>query len=471
MARLDLAYARSLLRVAEPGDLARVVWRRVGDTLSRGAAPPRVDDEAVRAAADALGRAPRLFGAGSLGAESLGVEPLGERHRALFAEAPARVRTRAAAILAHEIDVFGVARALGPVIDWRRDPLSGKRCDGDGLFPDGVDPKGCWEVARAGHLVELGAAARLLPSLAGSARDEVAAQIGAFLDANVCGRGIHYASPLEVAMRAVHWLAAVELCGGATVFARAFVEKLAAALLCDAHFLRTHLEDRGIVPANHLLGDWVGLWVIGLALDGAPGARAWQADAARALAVEAARQVGRDGAHFEASTAYHRFALELMLVAHLWARAADRTSPVAETLHAMFIYLRNYIGPDGCPWCRAPPATTPTCCPSAPRSSAIRRCATRPCRSRRRRCGCAGRAPLPTGRGCRRRRRRARPRSRRADCTSCAARAGRSSCAPAPTGKRASVATRTTISSRWSPGSTARRSSSTPAPGATPPTW
>ncbi|MDB4970149.1 MAG: hypothetical protein JWN44_5838, partial [Myxococcales bacterium] len=84
------------------------------------------------------------------------------------------------------------------------------------------------------------------------------------------------------------------------------------------------------------------------ALDGAPGARRWQAKAARALATEAARQVGSDGAHFEASTAYHRWALELMLVAHLYARGADRLSPVAETLHRMFIFTRNYVGPDGC---------------------------------------------------------------------------------------------------------------------------
>src|SRR2546429_278650 len=83
----------------------------------RGAARARVDDEAVRLAADALGRAPRVFAA----------ESLGELYRAHFPEALARVRTRAAAILAHEIDVFGAARAFGDVIDWRRDPLSGKR--------------------------------------------------------------------------------------------------------------------------------------------------------------------------------------------------------------------------------------------------------------------------------------------------------------------------------------------------------
>jgi hypothetical protein len=37
-----------------------------------------------------------------------------------------------------------------------------------------------------------------------------------------------------------------------------------------------------------------------------------------------------------------------MLVAHLHARAADRRSPLGETLHRMMLYLRHYIGPDGC---------------------------------------------------------------------------------------------------------------------------
>ena len=121
MARLDLAYARSLWRVAEPGDLARVVWRRVGDKLSRGAAPARIDDEAVRLAADALGRAPRVFAA----------ESLGELYRAHFPEALARYRARAQRILDGEAEIFGV---------WRKPEL------------DHADPKLAWEAGRAAHL-------------------------------------------------------------------------------------------------------------------------------------------------------------------------------------------------------------------------------------------------------------------------------------------------------------------------------
>lgn len=335
--KLQLGYALSLLRVAEPADLARALRHRLRGQLVAGA--PRLDEEAVRAAADALGRAPRLFTS----------EPLQESYRVLFPDALGRFRQRAAAILDHEVELFGTPYALGRRIDWRRDPLTGRRVpQQSGLFPEGVDPKGVWEVARAGALVELGAACRLWPELIDAARTEVVAWISSFLDENAVGIGIHYQSPLEVALRALHWLAALELTGGARLFPRPFVESLAARLLADGHFLSTHLENRGLVPANHLVADWLGLWTLGLVLDGAPGARKWQAAAERGLAGEAVRQVGRDGAHFEASTAYHRFALELFLVAHLWARAADRDSPVAEPLHRMFGYLAGYLGPDGC---------------------------------------------------------------------------------------------------------------------------
>jgi hypothetical protein len=340
MARVDLAYARGLWRAAPTADLVRLVVKRARAQLRATPRPRPPDGDAVRAAVAALDRAPRV----------LAPAPLDDAYRACFPDAPARFAARAARILAHEIDVFGVPCALGPRIDWRRDPLTGGRLDGDAreLFPDGADPKGAWELARAGHLVELAAAARLVPALVAPARAELEAEIGSFLDDNPLGRGVHYASPLEVALRAIHWLGAVELVGGARALSPPFVARLAAALLGDAQFLATHLEDTGVVPANHLLGNYIGLWVLGLALDGAPGAQKWQTLAARGLAVEAHRQVGSDGAHFEASTAYHRFALELLLVAHLHARAADRPSPVAETLHRMLEYLRHTLGPDGC---------------------------------------------------------------------------------------------------------------------------
>jgi hypothetical protein len=175
MARLDLAYAAQLLRVAPTGDLVRVVTRRLRRALARRPAPLTIDRAAVAAAADALARAPRLFAR----------DPLRELYARHFPDGLTRFERRAEAILAHEIELFGKNLNLGSKIDWQRDPLGRRRFDPHAreLFPEGVDPKAAWELARAGHLVELGAAARLHPSLLPAARAEIVTQLASFLDA------------------------------------------------------------------------------------------------------------------------------------------------------------------------------------------------------------------------------------------------------------------------------------------------
>ena len=220
MARLDLAYARSLLRIAEPADLMRVVVQaRRREALARGRAAARRRRGHRRRRRCAGPRAAHLRRPPA---------PSAERYRdALPRGAGALPHARRRHPGAPD-RVFGEPRPLGDVIDWKRDPLTGRRCDGEGLFPDGVDPKGCWELARVGHLVELGAAARSSrrwrPRRAPrwwprSARSSTTIRAAA---ASTTPRRSRWRCAR------VHWLAAVELCGGAAAFPRAFVEKLAA---------------------------------------------------------------------------------------------------------------------------------------------------------------------------------------------------------------------------------------------------
>jgi hypothetical protein len=342
--RVDLEYARALLSAAPLRDIVRAAARRA---RRRPPPPPFVpDEEARRLAADALGRAPRLFTA----------EPLDEAYRDCFPGALGRFRRRARAILDHRITLLGERCQLGPRVEWLRDPVGGRRADADGapdevlaaVLEDGaLDAKRIWELQRAGHLVELAAAARLCPELRDDARAEIVAQMNGFLDEVRPGRGFAYASPLEVGLRAIHWLAAIELLGGARSLERSFVERCAGALLADLHWLWASKEDRAVAPQCHLLGDLVGAWGLALALDGAPGARPLLPSLQRAIDHEAARQVGSDGAHFEASTGYHRFALELLLVALKWSRSSGRPLAVTEPLRRMFAFLRGTLCPDG----------------------------------------------------------------------------------------------------------------------------
>lgn len=341
MGGLNLSYAGALLRSAPLASVARAAVRR-GWRWGR-AVVPATGDEARRARA-ALERAPRIFGCHD--------RDFLASYQLLVAGGSERSAERAARLLAHQVELFGRWHAIGAPPEWQRDPLSGRQFEprlqpgSSDLGELPADPKPVWELGRSAHLIELGCAARLHPELAPAARAEVTAQLEAFLAQNPTGLGIHFVSPLDAAVRAFHWLGAVELLGGVAALETGFAQRLAAALLEHGRFLEHHLEDLGVVPANHLLGELVGLFVLGLALDGVPGTSGWR-QVSRRMLREAARQVGPDGADFEGSTAYHRFVLELLLAAELWASRSGEDLGLRPTLSAMFRFVRAYLAPDG----------------------------------------------------------------------------------------------------------------------------
>lgn len=344
--RERLTYWRTLLGVVPAHQVLRAMVHRAFDP-PRYRCPRSASAAEAQVAAHVLATRPRLF-------------PFaGEEMRALYEEAlpgeEARAVARAEAVLRHEIEIFGTPVPPGPGNarrDWHADFLRGQSfapaapAETIDFLRAGRDPKGPWELARGAHLLLLGVGARLAPDLRTAAGRAVVDEIASFVADNPLGEGVHWTSPLEVGLRALHWLAALELVGddGPVEFRR----QLGGALIEHGRFLASNLEGRGIVPANHLIGNWLGLLVVGTALDGVGEAAAWRRAAIRGLEREAERQVLSDGADFEASTSYHRFTLELLLAADRVARAARLPLVLGPTLRRMFRFAAGYLGPDGC---------------------------------------------------------------------------------------------------------------------------
>jgi Heparinase II/III-like protein/Heparinase II/III N-terminus len=296
MAGLTLGYAVALLRAAPSRDLMRAFWARLRMRARRRSAAPS-EAELARALE---ARPPRLFSAEE-------PAPLYARH---FPAAAARLHAHARRILDGQAEIFGVWQSVAGV------PR---------------DPRATIEIARAGHLVELAAAARLHADLADAARAHLATRFDAW-------PRMEELPPLESAIRALHRLAAVELLGGVERFDRDTRRRFARAFLEEGAFLAANPEDGGACPANHLLGDWLGLYVCGLAT----GREDWRVRGAAGVAAEAERQVGSDGAHFEASTAYHRFAVELLFVAHRLG-----VGGLGQRLIGMLRFAEATLAPDG----------------------------------------------------------------------------------------------------------------------------
>jgi hypothetical protein len=256
-------------------------------------------------------------------------------------------------ILAHEFDLLGSGPVnLGPRIDWQRDFKSGRRWPLEHIskivvsYPDGSDIKVPWELSRAQHLPLLALAHRI----SGDARylDEVGAELTDWIAANPVEFGANWQCTMDVAIRAVNWVAALAVCRAEAADA-AWMEPVLSSLLLHARFIRANLE-YGPARGNHYLSDVVGLLVVaGLFQTSAEG-RGWISWSIGQLAREQRHQIRADGCDHEASISYHRLVTELFLVG---ADAAGVLAPrtldpsVRAALGRMLGFVADYTRPDG----------------------------------------------------------------------------------------------------------------------------
>lgn len=260
---------------------------------------------------------------------------------------------RAADVLAHRFDLLGSGPTdLGPEIDWHRDFKSGRSWPLVHIsrlpvsYPDASDIKVPWELSRCQHLPLLGAA----HLVTGEQRyvDELGAQLTSWIAANPVEFGVNWACTMDVAIRAVNWVAGLALCAEAA-HGLPWLEEVLGSLLLHGRFIWRHLE-YGPARGNHYLSDVVGLLVIAGVFAGSAEGRRWASWAIGQLAHEFRHQVRSDGCDHEASTSYHRLVTELFIVG---SDAADVLMPgeldlqVRAGIDQMLAFVADYTRPDG----------------------------------------------------------------------------------------------------------------------------
>ncbi len=211
------------------------------------------------------------------------------------------------------------------------------------------DPRCAWEPHRLARLVAIAAGVR---AAAGPAEEEhlraAFERIAlAWIDDNPPGTGA-WQSPLEVALRAWNLWVALALARPARL-SDAAVRALAGSLAAHARSIDGRLEDQGLVVGSHLLGELVGLYACGAALQMAGAeARRWIGRARARLEREARRQSLPDGGGAEGSTGYGRFVAELCVAAAVIARGlGDEAAGPAVAARRMLDHLAAGMAPDG----------------------------------------------------------------------------------------------------------------------------
>ena len=272
----------------------------------------------------------------------------------LFPDASRQIQDDADALLTGTFNLLGYRDlSFGTPIDWQLDPVWSRRAplvhwsQIDPLNPAVVgDSKIAWELSRHQWVVRLAQAF----AITGDRRYAVAAvdAIERWIDANPVGRGINWASSLEVAFRLIAWVWVLGLLRDSAAMSPAFTTKLFASIHAHAAHVRKYLSYY-FSPNTHLTGEALGLFYAGTLFPHFRDAADWRATGMRILVEQSRIQIGDDGVYFEQSTCYQRYTCEFYLHFLLLAARSGVAIPadVPSRVLRMIDFLVSIRRPDG----------------------------------------------------------------------------------------------------------------------------
>jgi len=221
---------------------------------------------------------------------------------------------RASKICEHNFDLLGSGKTnLGPKINWHCDFKSGYCWNPKTFYLNikfghkgGVDIKVPWELSRFYHLITLGQAYRLTNDEKYS--KEFVDEVEDWLQNNTPQQGVNWQCAMEVAIRACNWIYGFSFFKNSPLVTDKFLLKFKKSLFLHGEHIEKNLE-KGLfrTTSNHYLANTVGLIYLGLFLKD----QKWLNFGIKELRTQMEKQVYEDGCNFEASTCYHRLALEL----------------------------------------------------------------------------------------------------------------------------------------------------------------
>jgi len=177
---------------------------------------------------------------------------------------------------------------------------------------------------------------------------EFVRQVEDWIDRNPPKFGVNWACTMDVAIRVCNWILGFYYFKDAMAFTDHFLVKFLKSLLTHGCHIMANLENKGITT-NHYLADLVGLIYLGITFPEFKESRRWREFGIQELIKEMEKQVYSDGMDFEASTCYHRLALELFFYPTLLCHLNEIDLPRAflDKLEKMFDFVLYVLKPNG----------------------------------------------------------------------------------------------------------------------------
>lgn len=257
----------------------------------------------------------------------------------------------------HRLDLFDLEdHDLGSEIDWnyeykarKKTPMRFAPAIDYRSYAETGDCKFVWELNRHQHWVVLARAYRLTGDHRYAAA--VVRQLDSWIRQCPYGLGMNWRSPLELGIRLINWVWALELirpCGLLTRDLRRRVLGVVYRHLWDVS--RTY--SRFSSANNHLIGEAAGVFIASSYFTALKDAPTWQKQSREILSTEIVAQTWPDGGNREQAMGYHLFGLEMFLLAGLAARnmGEDFPSGYWDFLERMFEFLAAFTeGGDALP--------------------------------------------------------------------------------------------------------------------------
>ncbi len=267
----------------------------------------------------------------------------------------AEIIAQAEKLVAGKFDLLGFGEFdYGMTIDWLREPRTGNHfprekhwAEMNGAMSGKLgENRLVFELNRQQHFFTLGMAYWLT-------RDERFAaafvmQICGWMGQNPPEKGINWASSLEVSLRAISWIWALQFFRDS----RNLTPHIFLSIMKFLHLHGRHLEiylSTYFSPDNHLTGEALGLYYLGTLMPELRRAKHWHKLGKEILLTQIERQVLPDGTFFGRSTYYHRYTADFYTHFLLLSRVNQEKLPsiVEEKLQGMFDFMMHTTRPDG----------------------------------------------------------------------------------------------------------------------------
>ncbi|MFT5879882.1 MAG: hypothetical protein ACI86X_001003 [Moritella sp.] len=226
--------------------------------------------------------------------------------------------SKADVILANKLSYFDLQeKHLETPINWHKDHSATIHSSLDHIvsvnyrdFANNGDCKLVWEPNRHHQFVVLARAYKVTGDV--KYAQGVVAQLTDWLDANPYGRGMNWRSPLELAIRLISWVWAIDLIKDSGLVVGDFKQRLLNSVYLHCRDVSSKFS-QGTSANNHLVGEAAGVYIAACYFDMLADAESWRVKSKKVLETEIQAQTFADGCTKEHAFSYQFFVFQFYL--------------------------------------------------------------------------------------------------------------------------------------------------------------